>query len=62
MALMEGEESVTVDGMALEIEQSEGLSDEIREKVLMIEEVLATRQTIAAKADHETSPDKPQQQ
>ena len=61
VALLEGEESVTVEHMALEIEESEGLSDEVREVVLMIEEVLATKQAIAAKANPGTSPDKPQQ-
>ena len=62
VALMEGEKSVTVEDMALEIEESEGLSDETRKVVLMIEEVLATKQAIAAKANPQTSPDKPQQQ
>ena len=48
---MEGEEFVTVEDMALKIDESEGLSDEIREVVLMIAEVLATKQTIAANAN-----------
>ena len=60
VALMEGEESVAEDDM--EIEESEGLRDEIREVAVVIEEVLATKQAIAAKTNPETSPDKPQQQ